>query len=395
VLAAAGRVGTGRLVSRLRPIGFLALVGLGVGMLGGGSTLIGFIVGPYLRAWDRIAILIAFFALAGLGATVTTLRRRVPGRWRASAIAGIAALLLVAGTFDQAGTGVWVRPYAAIANDWRNDAQFVSRVEQVLPAGAMVLQLPFIPFPENGRGTIISNDLVKPYLHSSSLRWSAGYMKGRDPGWQIVQSRSSAAQLVTLARALGFAGVLLHRDGYPVSPEHPLTAERMAADLSAQLGPPAVVDGNGDLQLWLVPSAPSDPQLAADAGDPVQMFWASGFDVMYLVGDTVSHRARSNATVKLTNPRPAARQVLIRFSLQRDDGVAADRVEVAWPDGAREQYPVSERPTTIQREVSLPAGESELRLHVPGAPPRGFATTMVDLAVVDLSLVPLLPPPPE
>lgn len=398
VAAAAGRSGGDRprgwrLAGRLRPIGYLALVGLGVGMLGGGSTILGFIVGPYLRAWDRIAIAIAFFAFAALGVTITAVRHRLRRSLRAPLLAGLAAVVLVGGTFDQAGTGVWVKPYAAYAEQWRNDGQFVEQVEALLPAGAMVYQLPFIPFPENGRGATISNDLLKPYLHSTSLRWSAGYVKGRDPGWQVVQSRGSAGQVVELLRALGFGGVVLHRDGYPATPDNPLTAAAITAQLDAELGPPAAQDTDGRLTFWLIPPAEVDEDVTQAARSPVRMYWASGFDVMYLVGESVSHRTRATAAVELRNDLPAPRDVVVRFALEPEPGTPPRAVELTWPDGAPQTVRLEGQRLVVERRLTLPTGQSRLRLRVPDAPPRGYAMTMVDLAVVDEVLAHLLPPP--
>ena len=87
VATSAGRRSGRWLSRRLQPIGWLALVGLGVGMLGGGATIIGFIVGPYLRAWDRIAIAVAFLALAGVGVAATWLGRRFRPSLRAPVLA--------------------------------------------------------------------------------------------------------------------------------------------------------------------------------------------------------------------------------------------------------------------------------------------------------------------
>src|SRR5206468_3125566 len=67
-----------------------------------------------------------------------------------------------------------------------NDAEFVGRIEAALPAGSMVFQLPLIEFPEGAEpGTVGPYDLARAYLHSKSLRWSFGAMKGRyGDSWQ-------------------------------------------------------------------------------------------------------------------------------------------------------------------------------------------------------------------
>jgi hypothetical protein len=394
VAAAAGRGRTSSLAARLRPLGWLTLTGLGVGMLGGGATLVGFVVGPYLRAWDRIAIAVAFLALAALGVILSRLRRRVRRTLRGPLLAALAVIVLVGGTLDQAGTGVWVRPYAALAEQWRSDGAFVARIDAALPDGSMVYQLPFIPFPENSRGQIVVNELLKPYLHSSSLRWSAGYVKGRDPGWQVLQSTAEPAQLITLLRALGFAGVTMHRLGYPTEPGDPLTADVLAAQISAELGPPTIESGDGQLAYWALGAAAPDAVQARDARDPVWMHWREGFDVMYLLGTHITHRTRADAQVALDNRREVPRDVVISFALRSDQQALPSSVEVTWPDGTAETVALAATGSTVvRRELQLPAGRSALRLRVPGAPPRGFAYVLVDLSVIDTSLAALAAEP--
>ena len=63
---------------------------------------------------------------------------------------------------------------------WRSDGAFVAAIERQLPKNAMVFQLPVVDFPEHSAIERLSaDDLIKEgYLHSKTLRWSAG----GDPG---------------------------------------------------------------------------------------------------------------------------------------------------------------------------------------------------------------------
>jgi hypothetical protein len=375
-------------VARLRPLGWLAATGLAVGMLGGLATLLSMIVGPYLRAWDRIAICVAFLAFAALGVALTVLRRRLRRSLRAPALAGLAALMLVGGTVDQAGTGVWVRPYEALAAQWHADRAFFAQVEQLLPDGAMVYQLPYIPFPEWGSGELHQLDHVRAYLHSDDLRWSYGYMRGREPGWQIVANGAPLADLLVLLRAVGYSGLYVNLDGYPDWPESPLTDEVLLAQLSAELGAPALEAG--PLLFYLLGDASAEPAQAAAARDPPWLRWASGFDQMYRVEGHITHHARAVAEVELINRRALPREVVASFVVVPEYG-APGTIEISWPDGAVETLTVGETALPVRRQLTLPAGKSRLDLRVPGAPPRGYAWTMADLAVVDVSLAPLLP----
>ena len=393
LVAAAARRRPGSISQRLAPAGWLATFALAIGVLGGGATLIGFILGPWLRTWDRIAIVVAFFALVGLGLALTRLRRRLSRRWRGAALAVVALLLLGGGLLDGASSPAQVRPYSEIGERWSNDARFVAAIEQQLPAQAMVYQLPYVTFPETNFASLKSIDLVRLYLHSTDLRWSAGYMRGREPGWQAVQA-GPLPELLVLLRTLGFSGLTVDRLGY-VDPETGVdTSPALLAELGAALGEPTARSDDGRLTFFRLPTAePPGSPAARDALDPVRMRWASGFDLMAMRNGQVVHQARAVASIELRNARPEARPVVAAFELQP----LADRplqVELHWPDGVIETIALGAEPIAHRRRFSLPAGRTELRLRVPNAPPRGFAFTLADLAVVDESLAHLLPPLP-
>jgi phosphoglycerol transferase len=179
-----------------------------VATLGGLSTVIGGAI-PLLRAWNRLSIFIAFFSLLAVGLLLDALRRRLPG-------VGLAALaaVLVLGFLDQTGNGV-VPTYAANKAAWNADNEFVHAVQNRLPRGSMIYQLPYMPFPEAGDLQRMSDyDHAKPYLHSSRLRWSYGAMRGRPADWAAKFKDASMDDLLSELRRRGFRGVEVDRFGY-------------------------------------------------------------------------------------------------------------------------------------------------------------------------------------
>ena len=91
------------------------------------------------------------------------------------------------------------------------------RLERRLPHGAMVFQLPVTDFPEHGAGHRMSDhDLIKEtYLHSTTLRWSAGGIRGRSTEWQWPASPTQAARSCCAASSRWASpGVMLDRSGY-------------------------------------------------------------------------------------------------------------------------------------------------------------------------------------
>ena len=185
-----------------------------IGTVGGISALIAATLTPQFRAWNRISIFISFFALLAVATALTALGRRWDGGWRRLAFLGVLTATLVVGVLDQTSRA-YVPPYDTIRQEYESDARFVRRIEDRLPAGGRVLQLPYVPFPEAGlTGDLGDYDHVRLYFHSDSLRWSFGAMKGRPDDWLASRRNASIARLVSDARADGFDGLTVDRLGY-------------------------------------------------------------------------------------------------------------------------------------------------------------------------------------
>jgi phosphoglycerol transferase len=80
----------------------------------------------------------------------------------------------------------------------------------------MIWQLPFMPFPETPPiHTMSDYSHLKGYLHSSTLKWSYGAMKGRPPHYWMEQiSLLPIDQMLKQLSIAGFAGVYVDRFGY-------------------------------------------------------------------------------------------------------------------------------------------------------------------------------------
>ena len=210
----------------------LTVVALLVGTTGSFSTLIA-VVWPQIRSWNRLSVFIAFFSLAAVALLLDGLRgmlerRRLP----APVFPAVLVVVLAVGVLDQT-TPAYVPAYDAIASAYRADGAFVDSLEQELPAGASVLQLPYEPFPEPALSGRELYDPAKGYLHSSDLRWSWGAVRGRPDDWVATIADKPAPEVVAAARQEGFAGILLDRFAYG-----PAAAAKEAEFRAAAGGPP-------------------------------------------------------------------------------------------------------------------------------------------------------------
>ncbi len=213
VLLLTGRMPRGEPARDLpRRLAILNIFALLLATVGGFGSLFALLVTPQIRSYARMNVFIAFLALFG----VVLLIERVVARFkRLSVILPVA--ILVVGLLDQV-TPAAVRPYARAGKEYQNDAAYIHAIEATLPAEAMIFQLPHQIFPEApptpGQANL-GYDLLHPYLHTRTLRWTYPAMAGRvtDAWLTDVAKRPPAALARSLADA-GFEGILIDRLGY-------------------------------------------------------------------------------------------------------------------------------------------------------------------------------------
>ena len=140
---------------------------------GGLNAIVGALGFTYLRAGCRLSI---FILAAALLFAAEWLSRKKLGPAVASAVAAICCLIIL---LDQIPMPPSPDEKAVIAQQVLDDEKFVRDMENILPPGAMIFQLPVMDFPEAPLRTESSYDHLRPYLFTRQLRFSFGSMKGR------------------------------------------------------------------------------------------------------------------------------------------------------------------------------------------------------------------------
>ncbi len=240
-LASPGRRIAGDLEGRA---GLVALGALLLAWTGGAATFIA-VVEPQIRAWNRLSIFVGFFALLGVGLLLDrALAALRPRRLGATLTALLLGAVLTIGVLDQTSNG-FVPDYDAAAADYRSDDNFVRSIERRLPDGAMVFQLPYVPFPENPPVfKMYDYDELRGYLHSDDLRWSYGVVRGRSEDRNGVLAAEPVPQLVSDVAAAGFSGIYVDRFGYTDG------AAQLERELAAAVGAPPLVSENDRLSFF-------------------------------------------------------------------------------------------------------------------------------------------------
>jgi hypothetical protein len=238
---------------------------LAIAVTGGLSSLTRVFISNDIRAWNRMSVLIGFFALLTVGLLLDQLlgliRRRLargPSGARLGPWPGLVVLaaVLVFGIADQ--TSRFFTPnYARDAAEYHSDGHFVAAIEHALPHGAAVMTFPYVPFPEGyqpymapgqtlpfSEVTNFEYELARPYIQSSGLSWSYGAMKGRATNWMAQLASKPVDVSVTGAAAAGFDGLVVNLAGYPGA------VPRLRAALRRVVGSPGRPSPDGSLLFY-------------------------------------------------------------------------------------------------------------------------------------------------
>jgi len=169
---------------------------------------------PWIRCYHRLSIFIAFFAIFAVILLLDRIRIAYfeGPRRQGIFIFGMVAILII-GIRDQTNR-TFVFPYQETAAQFHSDRDFVHQIESRIP-GQAVFQLPYAPFPEFGVQDMNCYDHMRGYLHSQTLRWSGGAVKGRSAAfWQSRICAQPAGKMLTSLVLAGFKGLYLDRFGY-------------------------------------------------------------------------------------------------------------------------------------------------------------------------------------
>ena len=192
----------------------LSALGLGTFLVitvGGLGALINVLSVPDIRAYNRFSVFLSFFAIV---AAALWLEARLPAGRRAR-MAAYAAILLFA-LFSLRDQLYDVRGFRL--NQQNNVARvsaeraIVGKVEQLLPKGAMMLQLPLTGYPPIEHiGGVESYDHGRYSLWSEDLRWSWPSFSQRHRAWQTKLSALQGQALLDAAILSGFDAIWIDR----------------------------------------------------------------------------------------------------------------------------------------------------------------------------------------
>jgi phosphoglycerol transferase len=200
-------------------MGLLACSLFFMSTIGGFASLFALLVSASIRSWNRISIFIEFISAAALMLCLDWLFKRylnnIHEKYKIGLQLILAGLLIFYGVADQT-----VKPCPACLNSnstlFEHDKDFIQGIEASLPAGSAIYQLPYMGYPEySAVNNLGSYDQARGHLHSNTLKWSFGGIRGREGDWFYRKlAQLPIEQQLTVVQALGFAGVYIDRRGY-------------------------------------------------------------------------------------------------------------------------------------------------------------------------------------
>ncbi|MFN0111882.1 MAG: hypothetical protein ACKVZH_23735 [Blastocatellia bacterium] len=214
--------------------------------VGGFSSLVAFFLAPQVRAYTRISIFIAFFAIFAALTMFERLSQRMSAKlWQRVLFWGLMLVVAYFGAWESYSLRFTPR-YDSVRAEFEADGEFIRGLETRLPAGAMIFQLPVAVFPENPKiHQMLDYDLARGFLHSRNLRWSYGAIKGRESElWQRGLAEKPPAEMAEALALGGFSGIYLDRNGYPDR------AAKLESELTAALSAPPLANSGARLSFF-------------------------------------------------------------------------------------------------------------------------------------------------
>jgi hypothetical protein len=205
-------------------------------VIGGVNSVLALFFGlQVFRGTNRYSV---FLLALGLMFLVSVASRYARHHHRLVSLA-LAALVAAVGLWEEIPRPDSLPNQAEAARRFASDQAFGSALEHMLPAGSMVFQLPFVEFPEaRPINRLDDYELFRPYLHTTSLRFTYGALKQRARSrWYREYASLPTPELVAQLEANGFAGICINRRGYADKGEAIIAALEAAGRTPALVSP--------------------------------------------------------------------------------------------------------------------------------------------------------------
>ena len=353
--------------SLLNNLSLMNLAALLLATVGGFSALFALLISPQLRTYNRISVFISFFSILAV-ATLIENRFRKTSKG-ALTFRLLLALILAFAILDQTSP-YFVPDYNYNKSQFDNDKEFVETIQSMMSPGAMIFQLPYMSFPEHPPVSQMTDyELFRGYLHSKTLGWSYGTMKGREGDLWLrdVSARPVEDMLQTIAFA-GFSGIYIDRTGMEDK------GVSLESNLTRILGTAPIVSRNQRLVFFnltgFVASLKnhySPEELAVKrelAIHPITLRWQGGFSDLETGDDTSWRWCSSAGQLRIMNPLQQERKILVEMDLI-SGGPEFSNMNITSPSFS-DHLLVNHQGKTFSQIITVGPGESLINFYCDG-----------------------------
>jgi phosphoglycerol transferase len=223
---------------QVRHLGLVAVIATLTGTISGIAFLISMAGLRDIRSWNRIVVVVAFCAVAGLAIAAEAAYDRAVARWsqpRARRLGAVVlAVVVLIGWLDQTSPRDNLEGQGTRAA-WESDHTFYTGLADTLPEDSSVFMLPLSTFPEGGAVVKVGlYDHARGYIHAPSLNWNFGGMRGRVPAWPAAWIDLPGPELRAAIRDAGFRVIVVDRYGFEDSGVEMIDRLGKVASLSSQ-----------------------------------------------------------------------------------------------------------------------------------------------------------------
>ncbi len=333
---------------------------------GGLGTLFAYTLSPMIRCYARISVFIAFLSIF----TVFYLIQKLTEKYNFSKSKIFIWILITAiilfGMFNQIGkSNAAVQNLTTVAN-YNNDENFVRAIENKMPAGSMIYQLPYLFFPEHGPlVNMLDYEQFRPYLHSHTLKWSYGSMRNRPVAtWQEKTSCLPVSDMIKEISYAGFTGIYLDRNGYV---DHGLAIEKQIAAVINEV-PLISPDSNFsffDIRSYITTLKNSESSTEWNqhvdllhSQLTLSLDWGKGFYDLETGNNKTWHWSQTQSTLHLINYNKNPIRIKISFTLVSSSPTPAD-LEIKG-SLIHEKLKINDAGTRFSQMMNIPPGNQTL-----------------------------------
>ncbi|MBM7866615.1 hypothetical protein GTO89_08660 [Heliobacterium gestii] len=329
--------------------------------IGGFSSIFSILVTPQIRANNRISIFIAYFSLFAVAIILNNFfTKYVYSNERRVAFSTFMSFLLLFGSIDQIPKAITPN-YNELKAVFLRDAAFVSKIEEVTSDGAMVLQLPYMSWPEHGPLNEKMGDyqLYRGYLHSNKLRWTYGAVRGRPEDiWYKEVTDKPLPEMVKSITVAGFSGIYIDRYGYKDN------GAQLEREIALLLNKRPIESDDKRLAYYdlrdyqeslkrIIPEKEWQTE-KEKLLEPVFVQWNPGFSAIEGTVQANWHWCSSKGTLQLINASKQTKTMQVDMSVSTGFPETSDLSIQS--DLWNEQLGISSSPTRYTKQISVPPG---------------------------------------